>query len=139
VVCLGRRETRTLESFYTRSEQSVGLLSEPKGQPDSGNGNSKYSGETHGYRQARRQRQSAPVSKNRADHQENVKTRTETAVSCYECDGRGHFMRECPTRLRKEKELSDSPGRKYGFEGSKQSNAPGEKQGNAILRNEYEV
>jgi len=39
------------------------------------------------------------------------KPRTEAAVRCYECDGRGHFARECPTRLRKEKKLSDSPGR----------------------------
>jgi hypothetical protein len=33
----------------------------------------------HTYRQASSQRQSAPVSKNRAEHQENRKTRTEAA------------------------------------------------------------
>jgi len=99
------------ESLYTRSEQSVRLLSEPKGRPESGNGNCRYPGETHAYRQARRQRQSAPVSKYRADHQEIRKTQTQAAVRCYECDGRGYFARKCPTRLRKVTKLSDSPGR----------------------------
>ena len=133
------RQERFNESFYTGSEKSVRLLSEPKGRPDSGNGNCRYSGETHAYRQERRQRQSAPVSKNRAEHQENRKTPTEAAVRCYECDGRGHFARECPTRLRKEKKLSDSPGRKNPSERSKSSHAPGEKQGTTISGNECEA
>jgi len=79
------------------------------------------------------------ISKNRADHQENRKPRTEAAVRCYECDDRGHFARECPTRLRKEKKLSDSPSRKNPSERSKCSHAPGEKQGNAISGNECRV
>ena len=40
------RQQRFNESFYTRSEKSVRLLSEPKGRPDTGNGNRRYSGET---------------------------------------------------------------------------------------------
>jgi len=76
------RQERSNESFYTRSEKSVRLLSEPKRRPDSGNGNFRYSGETHAYRQAGSQRQSAPISKNMADHQENRKTRTEASVGC---------------------------------------------------------
>jgi len=78
------RQERFNESFCTRSEKSVRLLSEPKGRPESGNGNCRYSGETHAYSQARKQRQSAPVCKNKAEHQENIKTRTEAAVRCYE-------------------------------------------------------
>ena len=54
-------------------------------------------------------------------------------------DCRGHFARECPTRLRKEKKLSDSPGRKNPSERSKRSHAPGEKQGTAISGNECEA
>jgi len=49
------------ESFYTRSEKSVRLLSGQKGRQDSGNGNCMYSGETHVYRQGRSQGQSAPL------------------------------------------------------------------------------
>jgi len=133
------RQQRFNESFYTRSEKSVRLLSERKDRPDTGNGYRRYSGETHAYRQARSERQNALVSKNREDHQENGKTRTEAAVRCYECDGRGHFARECPTRLRKEKKLSDSRGRKNPSERSKRTNAPGEKQGTAISGNECEA
>jgi len=81
------RQQRFNESFYTRSERSVRLLSEPKGRPDTRNGNRRYSGDTHGYRQAPSELQSAPVRKNRAVHQENRKARTETAVRCYECGG----------------------------------------------------
>jgi len=133
------RQQRFNEIFYTRSEKSVPLLSEPKVRPDTGNGNRRYSCETHAYRQARIERQSAPVSKNRADHQENRKMRTEAAVRLYECDGRGHFARECPTRLRKEQKLSDSPCRKNPSERSKLSQAPAEKQGTAISGNECEA
>jgi len=57
------RQERFNESFYTWSEKSIRLLSEPKSRPDSGNGNYKYSGETHVYRQTSRQRQSVPLVK----------------------------------------------------------------------------
>jgi len=89
------RQERFNESFYNWSEKSVQLLSEPKGRPFSGNRNCRYPGETHAYGQGRSQCQSAPVSKNRAEHQKNRKTRTEVAARCYECDGRGNFVQEC--------------------------------------------
>jgi len=44
------RQERFNESFYTRSEKSVRLLSGPKGRQDSGNRNCRCSGETHVYR-----------------------------------------------------------------------------------------
>jgi len=80
-----------------------------------------------------------PLVKNRAEHQVNRKTRTEAAVRCCECDGRGHFARECPTRLKRQKKLSVSPGRKTPSERSKRSHAPGGKQGTAISGNECEA
>ena len=95
------RQERFNESFYTRSEKSVRLLSEPKDRPDLRNGNRRHSGEPRANRQARSQNQSAPANKNRAEPQEKRGTRTAAAVRCYECDGRGHFARECPTRLKK--------------------------------------
>jgi len=67
------------------------------------------------------------------------KNANRSCLRCYECGGRGHFGRECPTRLRKEKKLSDSPGRKSPSELSKSSHAPGEKQGTAISGNECRV
>ena len=127
------------ESFHTRSEKSVQLMSEPKGRTYSGNGNRRHSSEPRADRQALSQRQSAPASKNRAEAQENRRTRTEATVRCYECDGGGHFARECPTRLRKEKKLSDSPGRKNSSERSKRSLAPGDKRETGTSGNESEA
>ena len=134
-----KRQERKSESFYARSEKSVRWLSEPKGRPHSGNRNKRYSGETQADRQVRSQRQGAPASKTRMEQPQVRKTQSEAAVRFYECDGRGHFVRECPTRLRNEKKLSDSPGRKTPSERSKRSHAPGDKQGNGISGNESEA
>jgi hypothetical protein len=38
-------------------------------------------------------------------------------TKCYECEGRGHFARECPTRI-KRGQTRDSPGRKNPSERS---------------------
>jgi len=99
------RQERFNEGFYTRSEKSVRLLSEPLSRPVSGGKNRRQLGEPCADRHARSQRHSTSDSTTRAEPQKNRKTRTEAAIRCYECDGRGHFARECPTRLRKEKKL----------------------------------
>ena len=122
------RQERFNKSFYTPSEKSVRILSEPQSRPDSGSKNRRQSGEPRADRQARSQRHSAPANTTRAELQENRKTRTEAAIRCYECDGRGHFAREFRTRLRKEKKLSDAPGRKPPSERSKRSDVPGDKR-----------
>ena len=133
------RQERFNESFYTRSEKSVRLLSEPQSRPDSGSKNRRKSGELRADGQARSQRHSAHARTTRAEPQENRKTRTEAAIRCYECDGRGHFARECPTRLRKEKKLSDSPGRKTPSQRSKRSHVPGDKRETRTSGNESEA
>jgi len=94
------------------------------------------SGEPRADRQARSQRHSAPASTTRAEPQQNRKPRTEAAIGCYVCDGRGHFAKECPTRLRKEKKLSDSPGRKTP---SERSHVPGDKRETRTSGNENEA
>jgi len=130
------RQERFNESFYTRSEKSARLLSEPQSRPDSGSKNRRQSGEPRADRQARSQRHSAPASTTRAEPQQNRKPRTEAAIGCYVCDGRGHFAKECPTRLRKEKKLSDSPGRKTP---SERSHVPGDKRETRTSGNENEA
>jgi hypothetical protein len=75
----------------------------------------------------------------RAELQENRKTRTEAAIRCYECNGKWHFARECPTRLRKQKKLSDSPGRKNPPKRSKRSHVPGDKRETRTSGNESEA
>ena len=134
----GERQERFNVSFYTRSEKSVRLLSEPQSRPDSGSKNRRQSDEPRAERQAPSQRHSAPASTTRVEPQENRKTRREAAIRCYDYDGRGHFARECPTRLRKEKNLSDSPGRKTPSERSKRSHVPGDKRKTRTTGNESE-
>jgi predicted Fe-S protein YdhL (DUF1289 family) len=54
---------------------------------------------------------------------------------CYECDGRAHLARECPTRLKRE-QSRNSPGDKFqyakGREGSKQVSVHMERGSTAI-------
>ena len=45
---------------------------------------------------------------------------------CYECDGREHFARECPTRL-KRRQTQNSPRRKYPRGRSSRPCSPGDK------------
>ena len=122
------RQERSNGSFYAKSEKSVRSRSEPEDRQHPINRNRRNQ-EKH----ARSQRQSTPDSKNKVEQSETRKTKSETTFRCYECDGRGHFAKECPTRLKKEKKLSDSPGRKNPSERSKRSHVPGDKQRNGTF------
>ena len=82
---------------------------------------------------------STPDSKNKTEQSETRKTKSETTFRCYECNGRGHFAKECPTRLKKGKKLSDSPGRKNLSESSKRSHEPGDKLRNRNSGNDSEA
>jgi hypothetical protein len=44
---------------------------------------------------------------------------------CYECEGRGHLARECPTRQKRER-TQNAPGRKNPSERSNRSRSPGD-------------
>ena len=66
----------------------------------------------------------------RSENASTRKTQPKAALRCYECEGIGHFARECPTRKKSEPKTSDSPGRKNPTE---RSRSPG---GNPPLRNE---
>jgi len=128
------RQERSNGSFYAKLKKSVRSLSEPEDRQHSVNRNRRNQ-EKH----VCSQRQITPDSKNKVEQSETRKTKSETTFRCYECDGVGHFSRECPTRLKKEKKLSDSPGRKNLSERSKRSNEPGDKQRNGNSGNESEA
>jgi len=128
------RQERSNGSFYAQSKKSIRLLSEPNDRQHSANRNQK-----NPEKQARSQRQCAAYSKNKVEQPETRRTKFETTFRCYECDGRGHFAKECPTRLKKENKPSDSPGRKNPSERSKSSHEPGEKLRNRNSGNESEA
>jgi hypothetical protein len=124
------RHERNIGSFQKKKKKSVRLLSEPDDRQHSVNRN-RRNPEKH----VRSQRQGTADSKNKVEQSETRKTKSEITFRCYECSGRGHFARECPTRLKKEKKLSDSPGRINPSERSKRSHEPGDKQRNENYEN----
>ena len=105
------------DSFYTKYDKSVRLLSRSPGHKNRGEENSSRTENTHStkpnYRASRRSGNSS------------WSAQTESALRCYECQGIGHFGRECPTRLRRE--IQNAPGKKKPSGRSRRSHSPGDK------------
>jgi len=63
-------------------------------------------------RQAEGRLTEVPWSANKAIASSSSKAQTKAALSCYECEGIGHFTKDCPTRLKREQGNCQQPGRK---------------------------
>ena len=106
------RHEKSTEIFYTGLENS-------------GESSSRKS------RENRNSRRSADARAT-AKHQESThhtprKGLSKATSRCFECEGWGHFAKECPTRLKREGRPPDSPGRKNPSGRSKRPNSPGRK------------
>ena len=77
--------------------------------------------------QAEGQRTEFPRSANNVRASSTRNTQTKAALRCYECEGIGHFGRECPTRLKREQGNSQQPGRKNQTERSRRFGSSGAK------------
>jgi len=77
--------------------------------------------------QARNQRNQISRSNNKSRNSGSRNAQTKAAIKCYECAGFGHFARECKTRLNREANSTNSPGKRNPSERSKRSLSSGEK------------
>jgi hypothetical protein len=104
------KEETFSESFYASFNDLLKLHSPGRTRHDSH--------ESRGSAEARRansctqtQHNMTPRSRNRPKTSANRNEQTKAALGCYECEGFGHFARECPTRLNREASSIDSPGK----------------------------
>ena len=101
------------ESFYASFNNSVRLRS---------------SSPTHHARHAEIRTQGQRNKCTRSDQRPRTpgsrNAQAKAAFTCYECEGVGHFSRECPTRLRKEANSMNSSGKMNLSERSRSSHAP---------------
>jgi len=86
----------------------------------------RHTGATRTASQAEGRRTEVPRSANRTKASSTRKARTEAALSFYECEGIGHFTRECPTRSKRGQSSSQQPRRNNKTERSRRFGSPGE-------------
>ena len=112
------RQEKISESFYANFDRSVRLTSKSPSRthPDD---EKRSSTDTRAVGNARSQRQKSSSSANRSANPSTRSSRTKAALRCYECQGVGHFGRECPTRLKREATISHSPGKRSPTERSR--------------------
>ena len=117
------KQEKFSESFYASFNDSLRLHSPGRTRRDSH--------EPRGSAEARRannrtqtQRNMTSRSRNRPKTSANRNDETKAALRCYECEGFGHFARECPTRLNREASSTDSPGKGNPRERTRRSQPP---------------
>lgn len=118
------KQERFNNSFYTRFENSVSIRSRPSSRNQSESEGSRNSGAARASNNTSVQRSSVS---SRATAQGTRNARTRAALRCYECEGIGHFGRECPTRLRREEGKGRSSERRGQTERSSRSGSPTKK------------
>jgi hypothetical protein len=99
------------ESFYTRFENTVRLVSCSPDRTYRDDGRPRRSADSHAASHVCSRHGKVPHSKGKPTNSNTRNARTKAALKCYECEGMSHFARECPTRQRRKEKFFDSPGR----------------------------
>jgi hypothetical protein len=115
------------ESFYTRFDNSVGLLSRSPSRECHEDNNPRRSADTHAVNHVRAQRYKSPRSTSKPLTSDTMNSQTQTAIRCYECEGLEHFARKCLTMLNTESNPSHSLGKRNPIVRLGISRSPGDK------------
>jgi len=119
VVDEAEKQERLNETFYTWSDEFAGQLPRSPGKKFRGSNSSERSADSCASSQQIKQ-----------PHSTRSGTQSNSSPRCYECEGIGHFTRECPTRLKRIGNAPNLPGRKNPSEHSKRLSSPSEKPQN---------
>jgi hypothetical protein len=96
------------ESFYTRFNDSVRMLSRSPSRTHREGRQTQHTADERAASHMRGQRYDSTRGANDRLASSDRSSQTKTALRCHNCTGFGHFARDCPTRRRGEARSSDS-------------------------------
>ena len=115
------------ESFFARFDNSVTLLSRSPSRTRQHDDKSRRSPNAPVVNHSHSQHSKPPHSTSKPSTSATRNAQTEAAIRYYECEGLGHFARECPTRRRRNPNPSNASGKRNPNERSRRSRSPGNK------------
>ena len=121
------RQEKISESFYANFDRSVRLTSKSPNRTYPDDDKQRPPTDTRVVSSSRSQGYKTSSSARKSVTSSTRSSRTKAALRCYECDGVGYFTRECPTRMRREANPSDSPGKGSPIEHSRRSGSSSSK------------
>jgi hypothetical protein len=120
-----QKQERFDETFYAKFEDSVRLQSpSPSRSHHDERKPCRSADAKRDVNHTLAQQYNAPRKSDKSMTSNTRSAKTKAPFRCYEREGVGHFARECPTRLKREENSTNSPGRRNPSERSRRSRSP---------------